>query len=93
MREQVAQLLALETAALLDHLDSRLLLERQAQERLLYKAMVPLAEALHRQDLMGQDRSQATQEILLELLQATVPPASQQLGLSSPPQLPPSWVS
>lgn len=81
LREQVAQLLALETAALLDHLDSRLLQERQAQERLLYKAMVPLAEALYRMDSQHQ-------ELLLEILQGQQPPISQQLGLSIPGSLP-----
>jgi hypothetical protein len=59
----------------------------------LWEMALPLAEALRRLDqrtLVSQmqqvDLHQQQQELLLDLLQATVPPVSQQLGLSNPPR-------
>lgn len=81
-------------------------LEQQFR-RQLWEMAVPLAEALQRLDRrqeLTRSRLQVMQsqqlemrnhqeELLLEILQGQMPPAYQQLGLSTPPQLPPSLVT
>lgn len=81
--------------------EERLLLRLEAQQRaLLLEALQPVAEAMRRLDqriLVSQmqqvELHQEVRDLLLEVLQGQMPPVSQQLGLSTPPQLPPSLVS
>lgn len=80
MREQVRALLALETTALLDHLDSRLRTERLQQELLLLQALAPVAQAMQRQDSLAQQRHQEQKELLLEILQGQQPSARTQIS-------------
>jgi hypothetical protein len=77
-----------------------LLLMEHQQRALLLEALTPVAEAMKRLDqrilasqMQQVEHQQELRELLMEVLQSQVPPISQQLGLSTPPQLPPSWVS
>ena len=87
----------LEREALLAQIQEMVLFLLREQ---LWEMALPLADSLTRLDkrqlaaqLQQTEHQQEMLQLLLELLQSTVPPAYQQLGLSSPPQLPPSWVS
>lgn len=63
----------------------------------LWELGLPLADSLTRLDkrllahqLQQVQQQQELMELLLEILQGQMPPVSQQLGLSTPPQLPQS---
>jgi hypothetical protein len=81
-------------------LEAHLLHLRKEQRALLWEMALPLAEAMKRLDQRQQvsqmqqvEQQQEVRELLLEVLQGQMPPASQQLGLSTPPPSHPSWVS
>lgn len=54
-------------------------LPREEPRPLLLEALVPLAQALQRQDSLAVQHQQETRELLLEVLQTQVPSASEQI--------------
>ena len=63
-------------------------LPRQEPRAALLEALPPLAQALQRQDSLAVQHQQETRELLLEVLNSQVPPASQQIfqRIGQPPQ-------
>jgi hypothetical protein len=99
-RERQDQLTALQEQKRVREQEHLLLLLRAQQRELLWELALPLVDSLTRLDkrllaaqLQSVEYNLLLQEMVMEVLQAQMPPVSQQLGLSTQPPLSPSLGS